>query len=49
MAPGDRGALSRFVHNEPRRLLEHPDNADAPKALVLPVEAAVAAAEAGPL
>ena len=49
MAKGDGAAFSRFVHNESRRLLEHPDNADAPKALVLPVEAAVAAAEAGPL
>ena len=49
MAQGDGAAFSTFVHNESRRLLEDPDNADAPKALVLPVEAAVAAAEAGPL
>ena len=49
MAQGDGAAFSRFVHNETRRLLEDPENADAPKALVLPVEAAVAAAEAGPL
>ena len=49
MAKGDGAAFSRFVHNESRRLLEDAHNADAPKALVLPVEAAVAAAEAGPL
>ena len=48
MAQGDGAAFSRFVHNESRRLLEDPENADAPKALVLPVEAAVAAAEADP-
>ena len=49
MVKGDGAAFSRFVHDESRRLLEDPANADAPQALVLPVEAAVAAAEGGAL
>ena len=47
MVKGDGAAFSRFVHDESRRLLEDPANADAPQALVLPVEAEVAAAEGG--
>ena len=43
MAAGDGEAFSRFVHNESRRLLEHAEGVASLLALVLPVEAAVAA------
>ena len=47
MAQGDGAAFSRFMHNESRRLLEIPEHGSEPLALVLPVEAAVAAPGGG--
>ena len=47
MAQGDGEAFSRFMHNESRRLLEVPEHGSEPLALVLPVEAAVAAPGGG--